>query len=155
MDVAPVPSYNFDSFANEPKAVDVIVDLPIPSIIDEKWEIDISVMEWNQISDQLVFDFKNVKEWPAITFGDLPPLDPIVINWPEFAEPSTMPLPDDFKPTELEEDFPGIPSYVPFWEEKLRELAYYKWQAAGCPNDMADHFWFEAKAELKKFCQNF
>lgn len=32
--------------------------------------------------------------------------------------------------------------------EKVRELAYYKWQNAGCPDHMSDHFWAEAESEV-------
>lgn len=35
-------------------------------------------------------------------------------------------------------------------EEKIRELAYFKWECAGCPNDMADYFWIEAEKEVQK-----
>mgnify|MGYP002781580895 FL=1 len=33
-------------------------------------------------------------------------------------------------------------------EDKIRELAYYKWLDAGCPENTGARFWDEAKAEL-------
>lgn len=33
-------------------------------------------------------------------------------------------------------------------EQLIRELAYYKWQHAGCPDDMTIHFWLEAEKEV-------
>ncbi len=32
--------------------------------------------------------------------------------------------------------------------DKIREAAYYKWEAAGCPCDDGVEFWVEAEAEL-------
>jgi Protein of unknown function (DUF2934) len=33
-------------------------------------------------------------------------------------------------------------------EERIRELAYYLWEKAGCPDGQADAFWHAAKAEI-------
>jgi hypothetical protein len=33
--------------------------------------------------------------------------------------------------------------------EKIREAAYYKWEAAGCPCSDGIDFWLEAESELK------
>jgi len=38
--------------------------------------------------------------------------------------------------------------------EKVRELAYLKWEAANCPSDMADHFWVEAEKEVLDGCSH-
>lgn len=131
----------------------VIGDLPPTIVIEPSIEFFTPSFPMKYAID---WDWSNIPleiELPAI---QLPPLNliPGTEGWPEFAEPDSPPLPDDFKLTELEEEFPGIPSYVPFWEEKLRELAFLKWEAAGCPNDMSNKFWFEAQTELKKFCEN-
>jgi hypothetical protein len=32
--------------------------------------------------------------------------------------------------------------------EKIREVAYYKWEAAGCPCSDGVEFWLEAEAQL-------
>lgn len=135
-------------------------DCPSPPTIKIE-PLDWAIQEWHFIASQLpstkpediIIDFTNQKVWefPAVTFSDLPPIQNE--DWSTFAEP--IPLPNDFEFIEQEEEFPECPStYAPFWEEKLRELAYFKWEAAGCPNDMADQFWFEAKSELKSFCKN-
>jgi hypothetical protein len=40
----------------------------------------------------------------------------------------------------------GAPGSVPC--EKIRERAYYKWEAAGCPCGDGVQFWLQAEAEL-------
>jgi hypothetical protein len=40
---------------------------------------------------------------------------------------------------------------VPY--ETIREIAYYKWQAAGCPCGDGVEFWLEAEAELSTNAQ--
>ena len=34
-----------------------------------------------------------------------------------------------------------------FAQQKVREMAYLKWRAAGCPENAADKFWREAEIE--------
>lgn len=36
-------------------------------------------------------------------------------------------------------------------EGKIRELAYLKWEAAGCPQTDGVEFWLQAEEELKAF----
>lgn len=36
-------------------------------------------------------------------------------------------------------------------DEQIRVLAYLKWERAGCPGDMSNHFWLEAEHEV--WCQ--
>lgn len=36
------------------------------------------------------------------------------------------------------------------YEQLIRELAYKKWEDAGCPEGCADQFWAEAEEELGK-----
>lgn len=33
-------------------------------------------------------------------------------------------------------------------EQQIRELAYHKWQEAGCPDEMHLSFWLEAEHEV-------
>jgi hypothetical protein len=36
--------------------------------------------------------------------------------------------------------------------QAIKENAYYKWQAAGCPEDDALRFWLEAEYEWVEYC---
>lgn len=38
--------------------------------------------------------------------------------------------------------------------ERIREAAYFKWQAAGCPCGVGVEFWLEAEAELNSRSDN-
>lgn len=42
----------------------------------------------------------------------------------------------------------GQPSTPTDSSEKIREVAYYKWEAAGCPCSDGIEFWLQAEAEL-------
>lgn len=33
-------------------------------------------------------------------------------------------------------------------EQQIKELAYYKWEQAGCPDEMGIHFWLEAESQV-------
>jgi hypothetical protein len=37
-------------------------------------------------------------------------------------------------------------------KQAVRELAYDKWQRAGCPEDSALHVWLEAEFEWIEYC---
>ena len=36
-------------------------------------------------------------------------------------------------------------------EEKIKELAYHKWEEAGKPENMEAHFWLEAEKEIIEY----
>jgi hypothetical protein len=36
---------------------------------------------------------------------------------------------------------------IPYRENRIRELAYYKWLDAGCPDDQDMDFWLQAEME--------
>ena len=38
---------------------------------------------------------------------------------------------------------------APDEQERIRQAAYYKWEAAGCPCSDGVDFWLEAESELK------
>jgi hypothetical protein len=45
----------------------------------------------------------------------------------------------------------------PEWaiQQQIRELAYFKWEEAGRPDEMHDHFWLEAEKEVRRQYDSF
>jgi hypothetical protein len=73
----------------------------------------------------------------------------IPVRTPELLD--DVPRVPDVKPAVT--SLPKPPASTAVGEDRIRELAYYKWEAAGCPPGDGVSFWLEAETELMNVAQ--